>query len=90
MLKSALLSTAGALAVAAIFATAAIGPPAMADPAKCTNCDCACGRCHTISKGIYCCPCKLKPKSKPSTSTGLPGFKSLPQSTRPPRTMRSR
>jgi hypothetical protein len=64
MLKGALISMLGTLALASVNATA-LAPAAMA--AECTNCDCQCGKCHSISKGVYCCPCvTAEPKRKAS------------------------
>lgn len=71
MLKSALINMVGALSLAAaVVATAATAPVARADWI-CDNCNCKCGRCHSIARGIYCCPC-VKTPSKPSNSTPHP------------------
>jgi hypothetical protein len=81
MLKRALLGTLGAIALAiAAFAAATPFAPSAQAEYICDNCDCKCGRCHSITKGIYCCPCVTSgTNTNNSSQPKLKGFKSKPK-----------
>ena len=84
MLKRVLIRTAGALAVAcaAAVATGMTAPRAKADWI-CDNCDCKCGRCHSIAHGIYCCPCVKSNTGSSNNSRPKPkSFQSTPRQPR--------
>ena len=91
MLKSALTRTIGALAlaVAGFVATAATAPAARADWI-CDNCDCKCGRCHSIARGIYCCPCVKSNTGSQNSSRPHSKVKSFQQSPSRPKLKRRR
>ena len=78
MFKTVLIRTLGALgiAMAAMIATVPMIQTAKAEW-TCDNCDCKCGRCHSITRGVYCCPCKKSNSGSENSSRSK--FKAKPK-----------